>query len=100
MLSSSSLRGTAQSQSKGKILRSLWGEGKVSRNTIAGLDFLIFGTVVASLGYLAVQSVPIAAFGFAFALIGALVLLLVPENNATRELYKSIVPDSIENVEI
>lgn len=71
----------------------------VDRNTIVGIDFLIIGFVVASLGYIVAQSVPIAAFGFAVAVIGALVLLIVPEP-VPQDAYRALLDDSIRNVEL
>jgi len=71
----------------------------VDRNTIVGLDFLVVGFVISGLGYALAQSVPIAAFGFALAVIGALVVLLVPEP-VPQDAYKALLSDSIRNVEI
>lgn len=69
------------------------------RNTIVGIDFLVIGLVVAGLGYIAAQSIPIAAFGFAVAIIGALVLLIVPEP-VPQDSYKTLLKDAIANIEI
>jgi hypothetical protein len=55
--------------------------------------------VVAGLGYLVARSVPIAAFGFAVVVIGALVLLIIPEP-VPQDAYKALLKDSIRNVEI
>jgi hypothetical protein len=71
----------------------------VDRKTIVGVDFLAVGFIVSGLGYGLAQSVPIAAFGFAVATIGALLLLLVPEA-APRDAYRALLSDSIRNVEI
>jgi hypothetical protein len=71
----------------------------VDRNTIVGIDLLVVGFVVSGLGYTLAQSVPIAAFGFAVAIIGALLLLLVPEP-VPRDAYRALLSDSIRNVEI
>ncbi len=71
----------------------------VDRNTIVGIDFLVIGLVVLGLGYIGVQSIPIAAFGFAVAIIGALLLLIVPEP-IPQDTYKSILKDAIANIEI
>ena len=71
----------------------------VERNTIVGIDFLTIGFVVAALGYIGVQSIPIAAFGFAVAIIGALILLIVPES-IPQDAYKALLKDSITNIEI
>jgi hypothetical protein len=71
----------------------------VDRNTIVGIDFLVIGFVMAGLGYILAQSVPIAAFGFAIAVIGALLVLLVPEP-VPQDAYRALLSDSIRNVEI
>ena len=71
----------------------------VDRNTIVGLDFLVVGFVVSGLGYTLAQSIPIAAFGFALAVIGALLLLVVPEP-VPQDAYRALLSDSIRNVEI
>jgi hypothetical protein len=71
----------------------------VDRNTIVGIDLLVVGFVVSGLGYVLAQSVPIAAFGFALAVIGALLLLLVPEP-VPQDAYGALLSDSIRNVEI
>jgi hypothetical protein len=55
--------------------------------------------VVAGLGYILAQSVPIAAFGFSLAVIGALLVLLVPEP-VPQDAYRALLSDSIRNVEI
>jgi hypothetical protein len=71
----------------------------VDRNTIVGIDFLVIGLVVLGLGYVGAQSIPIAAFGFAVATIGALLLLIVPEP-IPQDTYKSLFKDAIANIEI
>jgi hypothetical protein len=71
----------------------------VDRNTIVGIDFLVIGLVVLGLGYIGVQSIPIAAFGFAVAIIGALLLLIVPEP-IPQDTYRSLLKDAITNIEI
>ena len=71
----------------------------VDRNTIVGIDLLVVGFIVSGLGYILAQSVPIAAFGFALAVIGALLLLLVPEP-VPQDAYRALLSDSIRNVEI
>jgi len=71
----------------------------VDRNTIVGVDLLVIGAVVSALGYIGVQSIPIAAFGFAVAIIGALVLLIVPEP-IPQDAFKALLKDSITNIEI
>jgi len=71
----------------------------VERNTVVGVDFLIVGGIVSGLGYILAQSVPIAAFGFAVAVIGALILLIVPES-VPQDAYRAMLSDAIRNVEI
>lgn len=71
----------------------------VDRNTIVGTNFFAVGVVLAALGYIVVQSVPIAALGFAIGMLGALVLLIVPES-APRDAVRALLNDSIRNVEI
>jgi len=71
----------------------------VERNTVVGVDFLIVGGIVSALGYILAQSVPIAAFGFAVAVIGALILLIVPES-VPQDAYRAMLSDAIRNVEI
>ena len=71
----------------------------IDRNTIVGIDLLVVGFVVSGLGYVLAQSVPIAAFGFALAVIGALLVLLVPEP-VPQDAYRALLSDSIRNVEI
>jgi hypothetical protein len=71
----------------------------LDRNTVVGIDFLIVGGVVSALGYILVQSVPIAAFGFAVVVIGALILLIVPEP-VPQDAYRGMLSDAIRNVEI
>lgn len=69
------------------------------RNTIVGIDFLVIGFIVAGLGYIGAQSIPIAAFGFAVAIIGALLLLIVPEP-IPQDTYRGLLKDVITNIEI
>ena len=71
----------------------------VDRNTVVGIDFLVVGFMLAGLGYIVAQSVPIAAFGFALAVIGALLLMIVPES-VPQDAYRALLSDSIRNVEI
>lgn len=71
----------------------------VDRNTIVGIDLLAIGVVVAALGYIGAQSIPIAGFGLAVAIIGALVLLIVPEP-IPQDAFKALLKDSITNIEI
>jgi hypothetical protein len=69
------------------------------RNTIVGIFFIVSGAVASGLGYIGAQNVPIAAFGFALIVIGALVLLLVPEP-IPKNAYLALFEDSIRNIEI
>jgi hypothetical protein len=71
----------------------------VERNTVVGVDFLVVGAIVSALGYILAQSVPIAAFGFAVTVIGALILLIVPEP-VPQDAYGAMLSDAIRNVEI
>ena len=71
----------------------------MDRNTIVGIDLLAIGAVVAALGYTGAQSIPIAGFGLAVAIIGALVLLIVPEP-IPQDAFKALLKDSITNIEI
>lgn len=64
-----------------------------------GSALLTVGIVVASLGYIGVQSVPIAVFGISVSIIGSLFLLLAPEV-AQKDAYRSMLDDSVANVEI
>ena len=71
----------------------------VDRNTVVGVDLLVVGFLVSALGYILAQSIPIAALGFALAIIGALLVLLVPEP-VPQDAYRALLSDSIRNVEI
>ena len=71
----------------------------LERNTLVGLDFLLMGFIISGLGFLLAESVPIASFGFALAVIGALILLVVPEA-VPRDAFRALLRDSIRNVEI
>ncbi len=64
-----------------------------------GIALLTVGIVVASLGYIGVQSVPIAVFGISVSIIGSLFLLLAPEV-LQKDAYRSMLDDSVANVEI
>jgi hypothetical protein len=75
------------------------GTAMLERNTVVGVDFLVVGGIVAGLGYVLAQSVPIAAFGFAVLVIGALILLIVPEA-VPQDAYRAMLSDAIRNVEI
>jgi hypothetical protein len=69
------------------------------RNTIVGIDFLAIGGTVAALGYVLNQSTPDEALGFSIAVIGALVLLIVPEV-VPHDVYRALLKDSMSNVEM
>ena len=71
----------------------------MERNTLVGLDFLVMGTIVSSLGFFLADSVPTASFGFALLVIGALALMVVPEP-VPQDAFKALLKDSIRNVEI
>jgi hypothetical protein len=71
----------------------------VDRNTIIGLDFLVVGFALAGLGYIIAQSISIAAIGLDIVIIGALILLIVPEP-IPRDAYKALLKDSISNIEL
>ncbi|MHB8567863.1 MAG: hypothetical protein ACYC7D_12845 [Nitrososphaerales archaeon] len=71
----------------------------VDRNTIVGIDLLVIGGVVSALGYIGVQSIPVAGFGFAVAIMGALILLIVPEP-IPQDAFRALLADSITNIEI
>lgn len=70
----------------------------VSRNTASGIGLLIYGFVVFSLGYVRIRNVPIASFGLAIAIMGAMILLLVPEP-FPQDAYQALLNDAIRNVE-
>jgi hypothetical protein len=71
----------------------------LERNTLVGIDFLLMGLIISSLGFFLADDVPIASFGFALAVIGALVLLIVPEA-VPRDAMKALLKDAVRNVEI
>ncbi|MDG6988680.1 MAG: hypothetical protein JRN21_05065 [Nitrososphaerota archaeon] len=71
----------------------------MERNTLVGLDFLLMGAVISALGFFLADSVPIASFGFALAVIGALVLLVVPEP-VPQDALKALLKDAVRNVEV
>jgi hypothetical protein len=71
----------------------------LERNTVVGVDFLLMGSIISALGFFLADSVPIASFGFALLIIGALVVLLVPEP-VPQDAFKALLKDSIRNVEI
>ena len=71
----------------------------MERNTLVGIDFLLMGFIITALGFFLADSVPIASFGFALAIIGALVLLVVPEP-VPEDALKALLKDSVRNVEI
>ncbi len=71
----------------------------MERNTVIGLDLLVMGVIITALGFFLAQSVPIASFGFALLIIGALVVLIVPET-VPHDAFKALLKDSIRNVEL
>jgi hypothetical protein len=71
----------------------------LERNTVVGVDLLIMGVMIAALGFLLAQSVPIASFGFALLIIGALVIMIVPEP-VPQDAFKALLKDSVRNVEM
>jgi hypothetical protein len=71
----------------------------MERNTLVGIDFLVMGSIISALGFFLADSVPIASFGFALGVIGALVLLVVPEP-VPEDALKALLKDAVRNVEI
>jgi hypothetical protein len=71
----------------------------LERNTLVGVDFLVMGFIIAGLGFFLADSVPIASFGFALAVIGGLVLMIVPEP-VPQDALKALLKDAVRNVEI
>lgn len=71
----------------------------MERNTLVGIDFLIMGSMITAMGFFLAGSVPIASFGFALLVIGALLLLIVPEP-VPQDAFKALLKDSIRNVEM
>jgi hypothetical protein len=69
------------------------------RNTIVGIDFLAIGATLSALGYVAIQSEPITALGVGIGVVGALLLLIVPEV-VPHDVYLALLRDSIANVEL
>jgi hypothetical protein len=69
------------------------------RNTIVAIDLLTVGAILAALGYVGAQSIPITALGFAVLIIGALILLIVPDS-VPQDAYRALLRDSITNIEI
>src|SRR5487761_644683 len=56
-------------------------------------------TATLSLGYIFAQSIPIAALGLDLAIIGALIILIVPEP-VPHDAYEALLKDSISNIEM
>ena len=71
----------------------------MERNTLVGVDFLLMGFIISALGFFLADSIPIASFGFALAVIGALILLIVPEA-VPQDALKALLKDAVRNVEI
>ena len=72
---------------------------RMERNTLVGTDFLLMGAIIAGLGFYLANSIPIASFGFALAIIGALILMIVPEP-VPQDALKALLKDAVRNVEI
>jgi len=71
----------------------------MERNTLVGADFLLMGFIISGLGFFLADDIPIASFGFALAVIGALILLIVPEP-VPQDALKALLKDAVRNVEI
>ena len=71
----------------------------MERNTLVGVDFLLMGFVISGLGFFLADSIPIASFGLALAVIGALILLVVPES-VPEDALRALLKDAVRNVEI
>jgi hypothetical protein len=71
----------------------------LDRNTLIGLDFLVMGFIISGLGFILARTVTIASFGFALAIIGALIVLIVPEP-VPEDALKALLSDSVRNIEI
>ena len=71
----------------------------MERNTLVGVDFLLMGFIISGLGFFLADDIPIASFGFALAVIGALILMIVPEA-VPQDAIKSLLKDAVRNVEI
>ena len=71
----------------------------MERNTLVGVDFLLMGFIISALGFFLADSIPIASFGFALAVIGALILLIVPEA-LPQDAFRALLKDAVRNVEI
>lgn len=71
----------------------------MERNTLVGVDFLLMGFIISGLGFFLAEDIPIASFGFALAVIGALILLIVPDP-VPQDAMKSLLKDAVRNVEI
>jgi hypothetical protein len=70
----------------------------IGKNTVIGIGILMFGFVISSIGYSRGQNVPITSFGFAVAIMGAMILLLAPEP-VPQDAYQALLNDAIGNVE-
>jgi hypothetical protein len=71
----------------------------LERNTLVGVDFLVMGVIISGLGFFLADSIPIAAFGFALATIGALILMIVPEP-VPQDALRALLKDAVRNVEM
>ena len=70
----------------------------MERDTLVGVDFLLMGFIISSLGFFLADDIPIASFGFALAVIGVLILLIVPEP-VPQDAMKSPLKDAVRKVE-
>jgi hypothetical protein len=71
----------------------------MERNTLVGADFLLMGFIISALGFFVADSSSIASFGFALAVMGSMILLIVPEP-LPKDAMKSLLKDAVRNVEI
>ena len=69
----------------------------VNRNTVVGIGLLIIGYTTIG-GYMHAQNVPMISFGLAVTIIGAMILLLVPEP-VPQDAYRALLNDAVRNVE-
>lgn len=57
------------------------------------------GFIISALGFFLAESIPIASFGFALVVIGALIVMIVPEP-VPQDALKAMYKDAVRNVEI
>jgi hypothetical protein len=81
----------------------------MQRNTLVGIGFLLMGSILAGGSALIIllrrfytsSGVSVAEFGLALAVIGALIVTLVPGwQAAPQDAFKGLLRDSIKNVEV